>query len=479
MLTLTNSLKGKQVASGPRRGRDFLPYPTFGIFSFLKTRDIVPELAPVARLLSGQRVTASLARMHDPHRKTGTANAPSGARYAGILWLLGVSTGSVNHNLHNCWFSLFGLRSLLVVCGGGPRRGLGQERTIGLIGRGPLRVSHVLTVSVLTAGLVCAGFFTHPSSAYASAGEVQQTTAHVVTFTSQGTTTQHVTRAATVGAFLKERGIIVGERDYLSPSPDVPLSDKLVVIYRAAVPVKIVAGRVTRSVTSSAEDVGALLEEQGIRLGRNDDVTPSLSDDVPANGIVRIARVLSWERMEKRTIEAQTIHRLDFSMTPGTSKVITPGVSGEREVMVHFTQRDGGSVSASVIGSRVIRRPHPRVVAEGVGEYEAFERFAERGIERTAYIAESAMHMVATAYTASCYGCSGITAIGRPAGHGIVAVDPSVIPLGTRLYIPGYGFALAGDTGGAIHGNRIDLGFNSLHDAMLFGRREVVVYRLK
>ncbi len=86
--------------------------------------------------------------------------------------------------------------------------------------------------------------------------------------------------------------------------------------------------------------------------------------------------------------------------------------------------------------------------------------------------------MVATAYTANCYGCSGMTASGQHAGHGIVAVDPRVIPLGSHLYIPGYGQAIAGDTGGAIHGNRVDLGFNSNSDAMQFGRRSVTVYVL-
>jgi len=88
------------------------------------------------------------------------------------------------------------------------------------------------------------------------------------------------------------------------------------------------------------------------------------------------------------------------------------------------------------------------------------------------------MSMVATAYTASCYGCSGTTATGQHAGHGIVAVDPQVIPLGSHLYIPGYGHAIAGDTGGAIHGNRVDLGFNSNADAMQFGRRSIIVYVL-
>jgi 3D (Asp-Asp-Asp) domain-containing protein len=87
--------------------------------------------------------------------------------------------------------------------------------------------------------------------------------------------------------------------------------------------------------------------------------------------------------------------------------------------------------------------------------------------------------MIATAYTASCGGCDGMTAIGRRAGRGIVAVDPRVIPLGTRLYIPGYGPAIAGDTGGSIVGRRIDLGFDSVRDAMLFGRRDITVYKLK
>jgi 3D (Asp-Asp-Asp) domain-containing protein len=337
----------------------------------------------------------------------------------------------------------------------------------------------VLAVGVLTAGLVCAGFLTHPSLAYAAADVSQQTLTHVVTFDSEGSVTQHATAAATVGAFLQERGIVVGTNDYVSPSLDVPLSDRLTITYRVAVPVTIAKAHTIRAVVSAAPDVGALLEEQGIRLGQNDVVSPSLSDAVPVHGTVRIERVLSWERMEHRNIDMQTVRRLDFSLIPGTSKIISPGSSGEREVMVHFTQRDDQGVRTQVVGSRIVRKPRPRIVAEGVGEYEAFARFAERGVERTAYVAASALDMVATAYTAGCAGCSGITATGRPAGHGIVAVDPSVIPLGARLYIPGYGFAIAGDTGGAIRGRRIDLGFNSIRDARLFGRREVVVYRLK
>ncbi|MEO6912399.1 MAG: 3D domain-containing protein, partial [Candidatus Baltobacteraceae bacterium] len=114
-----------------------------------------------------------------------------------------------------------------------------------------------------------------------------------------------------------------------------------------------------------------------------------------------------------------------------------------------------------------------------VDEFAAFEDAGRDGLSKTSYTAAGAVRMVATAYTAGCSGCSGITATGYRAGHGIVAVDPRFIPLGSRLYIPGYGVAIAGDTGGAIRGNRIDLGFNSLSDAIQFGRRNVVVYRLR
>ena len=82
-----------------------------------------------------------------------------------------------------------------------------------------------------------------------------------------------------------------------------------------------------------------------------------------------------------------------------------------------------------------------------------------------------------TAYTPYDAGCTGITATGTKAGYGTVAVDPRVIPLGSKVYIPGYGTAIAADTGGAIKGNKIDLCYGS--NANDFGRRSCVVYILE
>lgn len=98
-----------------------------------------------------------------------------------------------------------------------------------------------------------------------------------------------------------------------------------------------------------------------------------------------------------------------------------------------------------------------------------------RGTERYS----SALTMEASAYLPSDGGGSGITASGMMAQRGVVAVDPDVIPLGTRLFIPGYGEAIAADTGGAIVGNKIDLCMEDYGEAMEFGRRDITVYVLQ
>jgi 3D (Asp-Asp-Asp) domain-containing protein len=188
--------------------------------------------------------------------------------------------------------------------------------------------------------------------------------------------------------------------------------------------------------------------------------------------------LLTWERIERRATPPQTIHRLSIDLPAGRAKVVSQGRWGIVVLRVRYAQRDGGPVRRSVLAASVMRPPKARIVADGIGGTR-LTSFEAHGIVRMAYMARSAIEMLATAYTANCAGCDGMTAIGRRAGYGIVAVDPRIIPLGTHLYIPGYGMAIAGDTGGDIVGHRIDLGFDSMRDAMLFGRRSVKVYTLK
>lgn len=89
------------------------------------------------------------------------------------------------------------------------------------------------------------------------------------------------------------------------------------------------------------------------------------------------------------------------------------------------------------------------------------------------------MRVTATAYTAYCAGCSGITATGinlrKNPNKKVIAVDPRVIPLGSKVWVEGYGEAIAGDTGGAIKGNKIDLFMSSKSSAYKWGRRTVTI----
>ncbi len=197
-----------------------------------------------------------------------------------------------------------------------------------------------------------------------------------------------------------------------------------------------------------------------------------------ATGVTYKNGVIRWERLERRRVQPKTFTRLSLLLAPGSSKLVARGRPGLALVRVQYAQHDGGPVRQRILSATLIRRASPRIVAQGVSP-ATLAAFEARGLLQMASVARGAIEMMATAYTAGSAGGGGMTASGRRAGYGIVAVDPRIIPLGTRLYIPGYGMAIAGDTGGDIVGNRIDLGFDSLRGAMLFGRRDVTVYRLK
>ncbi len=115
------------------------------------------------------------------------------------------------------------------------------------------------------------------------------------------------------------------------------------------------------------------------------------------------------------------------------------------------------------------------------GQVEALDSRAHAVVERAQVVqAQSAAPSVVSGpqtltVTATGYSLPGRTATGLPVGPGIVAVDPSVIPLGTRMTIPGYGEGVAADTGGAVAGNTIDLWFPTLADALAWGRRTVTI----
>ncbi len=338
------------------------------------------------------------------------------------------------------------------------------------------------TASVLSLGLLIPfGIGTVPDRvAKTVAAIAAPAPAKQVTLVRDGLSETLETRSDTPDELLAERGIVRASDDALNVDPASPLADGETVVYRAAVPVTVVVDGVARTLRSPATTVAGLLEQQGVAFDSHDKISPAPPAPVDNDAVVTVQHVDAWTESVRRTVPAATVKRFALGLPAGKTKVIDPGAPGLAET-AYAVHRTAGrrALRRIALVSRVIRAPRARIVAEGIGEYAALSTLAERGIRGTLRLAGAAMSMVATAYTAGCGGCSGMTASGRPAGHGVVAVDPRVIPLGTRMYIPGYGRAVAGDTGGAIRGNRIDLGFNSNAAANQFGRRSVTVYLIK
>jgi 3D (Asp-Asp-Asp) domain-containing protein len=187
--------------------------------------------------------------------------------------------------------------------------------------------------------------------------------------------------------------------------------------------------------------------------------------------VVRVENAIE-ERHE--AIAFNTVKTFTKNLRPGMTKQSKAGVLGTKLVSYQVRYKNGDEVNRKIISSKVIAKPIDRVVQIG-----SKGRYTSRGEYETRRV----VRMSASAYDPGPRSCgkrsTGRTSIGLRAGYGVVAVDPRVIPLGSKLYIEGYGFAVAGDTGGAIKGRRIDLGFGSYREAIRFGRRSVRVHTLK
>ncbi|MDI6827281.1 MAG: 3D domain-containing protein [Armatimonadota bacterium] len=233
--------------------------------------------------------------------------------------------------------------------------------------------------------------------------------------------------------------------------------------------VSITSDGQTWEYVSSQKTVGAILKEAGVEIGKKDRVIPSLDTPAKPRMAIKVIRIVEKIVVQKEPIAYKTITK--FNPYSRLDRVtLQEGIRGEKEVTYKIVYKDGKKVSSNVIASKVLRKPQDEIVSVSRGTLLA----SRGGFVRC-------LRMRATAYAP--YACGGSkngrTACGLHAGKGIVAVDPRVIRLGTKLYVEGYGYCVAGDVGGAIKGNRIDLGFDTYRDAVRFGRRWVTVFILK
>ena len=237
---------------------------------------------------------------------------------------------------------------------------------------------------------------------------------------------------------------------------------------------------------TSCKTVKELLSDLKIKVDDDDIVIPDLDTELKSEGKISIIKV--DVKVIEKEVEApfKTIKKKNKELTHKQSKILIQGVNGKNKVKCKEYYAGDKLIKEEVIHVETIVKPIDQVFEEGTKDV-----FTN---DRGDFTARKAIKMVATAYEAGPKSTGkrpgdkgyGITASGTRAKRGTVAVDPRVIPLGTKLYVksltpgvPDYGFAIAQDTGGAIKGNKIDLFMDTVWECLQFGRRPVMVYILQ
>ena len=188
--------------------------------------------------------------------------------------------------------------------------------------------------------------------------------------------------------------------------------------------------------------------------------TPSPTETLPLQPVTTQSSFNEKLEEQSEVIPKKVVYEDDPETEAGEEKVLDEGSDGKRvKIIKIILSKDGSEFDREVISlettpavdKKILRGT--KIVWKTLSTTDGDIRYWKK------------MRVYATHYDQHCPGCNEWTAIGMRAGFGVIAVDPKVIKLRSKVYIPGYGVAVAGDTGGAIKGNIIDLGFDDAKTA--------------
>jgi uncharacterized protein YabE (DUF348 family) len=280
------------------------------------------------------------------------------------------------------------------------------------------------------------------------------------------------TTADTVAEFLKEQKITLNAHDQVIPKPLQPIKAKMMVHLKVAKPLTLVDGGNQQQIWSTSTTVADFLKQQGIKLNDLDRVEPSMNETVKENDVINVIRVEKVTDVVEEPIQFAVVSQMDPNLEKGSEKTLAEGVNGVNSKQYEVILENGKEVLRNLISTNLVKEKQDKVVAVGAKElsYQVSRGQSSSGKE---------FYVNATAYTADCNGCSGNTATGlnlraNPNAK-VIAVDPRIIPLGSKVYVDGYGYAVAADTGGAIKGYKIDVFISSKAEAYRWGLKKVKI----
>ena len=246
----------------------------------------------------------------------------------------------------------------------------------------------------------------------------------------------------------------------------------------------------TTVVSSQDETAGQLLQRLGLELTGEDVVSHGLEEKTHDGMVLTVDRIVTSREVFSSSVPHETQYREDENLPAGTEAVLVPGQDGELLRTAEVTYVNGAETRRSILEETTLRDVVTEVVAVGTGKAEAAPG---KPVIGDGYILLPAGEVLtytrsdtveATAYTHTDEGCDMVTATGTTVHWGTVAVDPSRIPYGTRMFIISndgsyvYGIATAEDCGGDIKGDRMDLYMPTYEQCREFGRRRCTLYFL-
>jgi len=305
-----------------------------------------------------------------------------------------------------------------------------------------------------------------------------------VVFSEDGAIQTSITQAANVGEFLANMQIDVHELDRVTPSARAPISNSMEIwidrafevhlkLDGAEVPVVALA----RPDSSLLTFVNDLRNRTGLDYIFDRENWQKLLEPGDIVELTTIRRAV-YESFED--IPYETIYAENDELLKNTRQVYQVGAPGRRQVSTAVVYIGGQPYSRTIVAEEVLWQPTNALAYIGtfLPPYHAMSACGEL------FAYSRSFEVEATAYTSASAGrrpddpLFGVTASGMRAQVGVVAVDTNVIPFHTRMYIEGYGFAVAGDRGGAIRGYKVDLYFNTREETIQFGRRNLRVWIL-
>jgi uncharacterized protein YabE (DUF348 family) len=288
--------------------------------------------------------------------------------------------------------------------------------------------------------------------------------------------------AKDVSGLLSDLGMTVREGDLVRPGLLAPITAGMTIRLAKARTITVRLDGKDQSLYTQAQTVGDVLQVLGLELGPDD--TLSLPRDTAVqNGMsLTIGRTITAEEEAKTPVQPPTVYETDSSLAAGEVRII-PGVEGERVSRYRATYRNGELQGSKVLLSTTVTRApvatrHIEGTKSSGGTHAILNAPGYTGTYSRKMTVQSTWYNARGGDKLPGDPGYGITYTGAVLNIGICAVDPNVIPLGTRFYVDGYGPCVAADTGGLIKGNIIDLGYPDSAGDPGWGRRTVDIYIL-